>query len=101
MFVTTPKGGISLGKITEVCGAAGVGKTQLCMQLSISVQLPNELGGLAAKAVYIDTEGSFVSSRLVEMANSIRDLVEKKSNLSSNNSSFTFLFGHEIKILRT
>lgn len=79
-------GGISLGKITEVCGAAGVGKTQLCMQLCISIQLPTELGGMAAKAIYVDTEGSFVRSRLVEMTRAIRESVETKSNLSKNNS---------------
>lgn len=79
-----------MGKITEICGAAGVGKTQLCMQLCINIQLPTELGGFAAKAVYIDTEGSFVKSRLVEMTQAIRESVEKKNNLNQNSSNLNF-----------
>jgi RecA/RadA recombinase len=76
-----------LGKITEVCGSAGAGKTQLCMQLCISVQLPTSLGGLSAKAVYIDTEGSFVKSRLEEMSLAIRESVENQYNLSKNSGN--------------
>ena len=34
------KGGMPLGKIVELCGAAGVGKTQISMQLSVNVQIP-------------------------------------------------------------
>ena len=41
------------------------------MQLSLNVQLPLENGGLVGEAVYIDTEGSFVVSRLMEMAQSL------------------------------
>ena len=75
-----------MGKITEVCGSAGVGKTQLCMQLCISIQLPTELGGMAAKAAYVDTEGRVLRSRVVDMPRATRQAVETKSNLSKNNS---------------
>ncbi|GAQ78819.1 hypothetical protein KFL_000190370 [Klebsormidium nitens] len=61
-------GGISPQEVTEICGVPGVGKTQLGIQLAISVQRPEELGGLAGEAVYIDTEGSFMVERVLEMA---------------------------------
>jgi RAD51-like protein 2 len=79
-------GGFPLGKITEVCGAAGLGKTQLCMQLSVNVQIPECFGGLGAKAIYIDTEGSFVANRAIEIANSTIDFLCKKHDLENRNS---------------
>ena len=41
------QGGILLRGITEITGESAAGKTQLCIQLCLSVQLPKELGGLA------------------------------------------------------
>ncbi|KAM4647921.1 DNA repair protein RAD51 homolog 3 isoform 1-T1 [Amazona ochrocephala] len=61
-------GGVQLTKITEVCGAPGVGKTQLCMQLAVDVQIPECFGGVAGEAVFIDTEGSFIVDRVVDIA---------------------------------
>uniref|UniRef100_A0A8D0C9G6 DNA repair protein RAD51 homolog 3 n=1 Tax=Salvator merianae TaxID=96440 RepID=A0A8D0C9G6_SALMN len=61
-------GGVQLAKITEICGAPGIGKTQLCMQLVVDVQIPECFGGLAGEAVFIDTEGSFMVERVVDMA---------------------------------
>ncbi|XP_063152276.1 DNA repair protein RAD51 homolog 3 isoform X2 [Candoia aspera] len=61
-------GGVQLTKITEICGVPGVGKTQLCMQLVVDVQIPECFGGLAGEAVFIDTEGSFMVDRVVEIA---------------------------------
>jgi RAD51-like protein 2 len=81
-----------LGKISEVCGAAGLGKTQLCMQLCVNVQIPERFGGLGAKAIYIDTEGSFVSNRLVEIANSTMRLLQKKFSLETRNGTVNFAF---------
>jgi len=37
------------------------------MQLSVDVQIPVCFGGNAGQAVYIDTEGSFVVERLVDI----------------------------------
>jgi len=42
--------------------------TQLCHQLSVNVQLPPEKGGLAGKAMYIDSEGTFRWERIEAMA---------------------------------
>uniref|UniRef100_A0A8C5LTF9 DNA repair protein RAD51 homolog 3 n=1 Tax=Leptobrachium leishanense TaxID=445787 RepID=A0A8C5LTF9_9ANUR len=62
-------GGIHLNKVTEICGPPGVGKTQLCMQLAVDVQIPGCFGGVAGEVVYIDTENSFLVERLVDIAN--------------------------------
>ncbi|EOB05165.1 DNA repair protein RAD51-like protein 3, partial [Anas platyrhynchos] len=61
-------GGVQLTKITEVCGAPGVGKTQLCMQLAVDVQIPECFGGVCGEAVFIDTEGSFMVDRVADIA---------------------------------
>ena len=38
------------------------------MQLVLTAQIPQQLGGNAGEALYIDTEGSFTAERLEEMA---------------------------------
>ncbi|XP_012868650.1 PREDICTED: DNA repair protein RAD51 homolog 3 isoform X2 [Dipodomys ordii] len=61
-------GGVPLMKTTEICGVPGVGKTQLCMQLAVDVQIPECFGGVAGEAVFIDTEGSFMVDRVIDIA---------------------------------
>lgn len=61
-------GGIETRMLTEVFGEYGSGKTQICHQLSVNVQLPEDKGGLRGKAVYIDTEGTFRWERIEAMA---------------------------------
>ncbi|XP_070825175.1 DNA repair protein RAD51 homolog 3 [Chaetodon trifascialis] len=61
-------GGVPLGKTTEICGAPGVGKTQLCLQLAVDVQVPQCFGGVGGQVVYIDTEGSFLLQRVIDIA---------------------------------
>lgn len=61
-------GGIPIGKITEFCGAPGMGKTQFGIQLSVDAQIPELFGGVEGEACYIDCEGSFVCERVVEIA---------------------------------
>ncbi|AWR97221.1 DNA repair and recombination protein RadA [Acidianus sulfidivorans JP7] len=61
-------GGIETRTMTEFFGEFGSGKTQICHQLSVNVQLPPEKGGLSGKAVYIDTEGTFRWERIESMA---------------------------------
>ncbi|KXZ49172.1 hypothetical protein GPECTOR_23g99 [Gonium pectorale] len=61
-------GGVAVGQVTEFCGVPGVGKTQLGMQLAISVQIPAALAGAQGQAVYVDTEGSFMVERCADIA---------------------------------
>ncbi|XP_050079383.1 DNA repair protein RAD51 homolog 3-like [Anopheles maculipalpis] len=63
--------GISEGMITELCGPPGSGKTQLCLQLSVNVQIPQQLGGLQGRAVYLDTKYGFCPKRVQEMAKAL------------------------------
>jgi DNA repair protein RadA len=64
-------GGVETRTITEFFGEYGTGKTQLCHQLSVNVQLPEDKGGLEAKAAYIDTEGTFRWERIEQMARGV------------------------------
>ncbi|XP_013855461.1 DNA repair protein RAD51 homolog 3 [Austrofundulus limnaeus] len=62
------EGGLPVGKTTEICGVPGSGKTQLCLQLAVDVQLPQCFGGVGGQVVFVDTEGSLVLQRLVELS---------------------------------
>ncbi|GBF09619.1 homologue of the bacterial recA and yeast RAD51/DMC1 [Aeropyrum pernix] len=64
-------GGVETKTITELFGEFGSGKTQICHQLSVNVQLPEDKGGLEGKAVYIDTEGTFRWERIEQMARGV------------------------------
>ena len=61
-------GGIETQAITEFYGEYGSGKSQLAHQLCVNVQLPVSRGGLDAAALYIDTENTFRTERVVQMA---------------------------------
>ncbi|XP_078090137.1 DNA repair protein XRCC3 isoform X3 [Mustelus asterias] len=60
-------GGIPLMGITEIVGESSAGKTQICMQLCLSVQFPSSYGGQEAGAVYICTEDTFPNKRLQQL----------------------------------
>ena len=64
-------GGIETQAVTEFIGEFGAGKTQICLMLSVMVQLPSEKGGLNGNVVYIDTEGTFIPERVFEMAKAL------------------------------
>ncbi|KAJ9581526.1 hypothetical protein L9F63_023300 [Diploptera punctata] len=66
-------GGITVGQITELCGAPGSGKTQLSLQLCVDVTIPKSLGGLDGEALYIETDSGFTPSRLKEIAKACVD----------------------------
>lgn len=70
-------GGVESQAITELYGKFASGKTQLTHQLSVTVQLPRDQGGLDGKALYIDTEGTFRPERIIQMAKGL-NLDEKK-----------------------
>ncbi|XP_059814531.1 DNA repair protein XRCC3 isoform X3 [Hypanus sabinus] len=60
-------GGIPLMGITEIVGESSSGKTQICMQLCLSVQFPCNYGGQESGAVYICTEDTFPNKRLQQL----------------------------------
>ena len=70
-------GGAETGSLLEFFGEFRTGKTQICHQLCVNVQLPREKGGLGGRALYIDTEGTFRPERIIQMAEGL-DLDHKK-----------------------
>ncbi len=61
-------GGLETQTITELYGEYGSGKSQVCHQLCVNVQLPPDRGGLGGGALYIDTENTFRTERIIQMA---------------------------------
>jgi len=61
-------GGIETQSLTEFYGEFGTGKSQICHQLCVTTQLPKEMGGLDGSTLYIDTENTFRTERIVQMA---------------------------------
>lgn len=55
------RGGMPCGRITELVGPAGVGKTQLCFTLAVAAVAPPVCGNV----VYIDVEHKFSAARYV------------------------------------
>ncbi|XP_057679282.1 DNA repair protein XRCC3 isoform X2 [Corythoichthys intestinalis] len=61
------RGGLPVGAVTELSGESGVGKTQLALQLCLSVQYPARHGGLDSGAVFVCTEDAFPGKRLRQL----------------------------------
>ncbi|XP_037541167.1 DNA repair protein XRCC3-like [Nematolebias whitei] len=61
------RGGLPAVGVTELSGQSGGGKTQLGLQLSLTVQYPREHGGLSSGALYICTEDPFPIKRLQQL----------------------------------
>lgn len=61
-------GGLETQTITEFYGEYGSGKSQICHQLCVNVQLPPEKGGLGGSVLYVDTENTFRTERIVSMS---------------------------------
>ncbi len=61
-------GGLETQTITEFYGEYGTGKSQICHQLCVNVQLPTDRGGLNGAALYVDTENTFRLERIVQMS---------------------------------
>uniref|UniRef100_A0A914UKG0 RecA family profile 1 domain-containing protein n=1 Tax=Plectus sambesii TaxID=2011161 RepID=A0A914UKG0_9BILA len=59
-------GGLWAGEVTELVGELACGKTQLCMSTIVQMFLRDK-GVRRSMAVYLDSNGSFRSSRLVEI----------------------------------
>ena len=61
-------GGVETQALTEFIGEYGSGKTQICLMLSVTAQLPFEDGGLDGNVAFIDTEGTFMPERIYQIA---------------------------------
>jgi len=61
-------GGIETQAITELVGQYGSGKTQLCLTLCVTAQLKPENGGFGGNVLFFDTEGTFSSKRVYQIA---------------------------------
>ena len=72
-------GGVPIGQMTEFCGAPGLGKTQICMQLACNVTIPKQYGGVEGECIYIDTEGSFMVDRVHQIATALECHLRKNS----------------------
>ncbi|XP_063933613.1 DNA repair protein RAD51 homolog 3-like [Zophobas morio] len=84
-------GGVPRGCVTEIYGAPGTGKTQLAKQLCLSVSIPTELGGIGGEAIFVDTEGSFVVSRVAEQFEHMKvELLYSRGKLSDESSWTTY-----------
>lgn len=59
-------GGIESGAITELFGAYGSGKSQLCHQLAVNVQV-NPDSGNRGNCIFIDTESTFRPERIEDI----------------------------------
>ncbi|MEM1947504.1 MAG: DNA repair and recombination protein RadA [Candidatus Caldarchaeum sp.] len=64
-------GGVETQAITEFFGEFGSGKSQMCHQLAVNVQLPVRRGGLDASVLYIDTENTFRPERIIAMSKNL------------------------------
>ncbi|XP_010539439.1 PREDICTED: DNA repair protein XRCC3 homolog isoform X2 [Tarenaya hassleriana] len=63
-------GGVPSNSITEIVAESGCGKTQLCLQLSLSSQLPMSHGGLSGSSLYLHSEFPFPFRRLHQLSRS-------------------------------
>lgn len=91
------EGGIKTGSITEFFGEYGSGKSQICQQLAVAVQLPIEKGGLDASSLYIDTEAIFKTERTIQMANYLG--IDPKTALKRIIYAGAWTSEHQIKLL--
>lgn len=62
-------GGVETRAVTEIFGEYGTGKTQICHTLCVIVSREGTHGGLASKAIYVDTESTFRPERIVSICN--------------------------------
>ena len=90
-------GGVETQAITEFVGEFGSGKSQICMKLSITAQLPGGDGGLEGKVLFIDTEGTFAPQRIHQMATSMQ--LEPEKFLEGIYYSRAYNSDHQILII--
>lgn len=78
-------GGIFTQGITECFGESSTGKSQLLMQLGLTVQLPKSHGGIEGKCVFITTEGDLTTQRIQEMIDENPIYNDQHAHISQKN----------------
>ena len=71
------EGGAKPGKVLEVCGGPGAGKTQLLLQLCVDATIPQQFCGAGGSSVFIDADGSFAPSRCAQLAKEVAKHVHR------------------------
>ncbi|KAG4303043.1 hypothetical protein PCANB_000662 [Pneumocystis canis] len=71
-------GGIPVGHVLEIAGESGTGKSQFCLQLCLTTQLPRTLGGLEKEAIYISTEMGLSTKRLFQIAEGLSNRLKNQ-----------------------
>lgn len=61
-------GGVESRSTTELFGEFRTGKTQVCLTMCVTCQLPKKQGGGGGKAMFMDTENTFRPERITEIA---------------------------------
>ena len=64
-------GGLRVGMLTDVFGASGTGKTQLCFQLCVNCTKPKNKNGLDGNVLFIDATNIFRPERIAQIAKHI------------------------------
>ena len=82
-------GGVETGQIYELYGEYRTGKTQVCLQLCVSAQLPREMGGLnidneePINVLYLDTNRTFRPERVISVTRRWEGELDVKEVLQS------------------
>ncbi len=61
-------GGVRVGMLTDLFGASGTGKTQLCFQLCVNCAKPKGKNGLDGNVLFIDATNIFRPERIAQIA---------------------------------
>ncbi|MEF8848246.1 MAG: DNA repair and recombination protein RadA [Candidatus Thermoplasmatota archaeon] len=96
-------GGFETQSIVELFGEFGSAKTQIAHQLCVTVQLPEDKGGLDSHAIFIDSEGTFRPERIVQMSEAYEldpeEVLEKIHVARAYNSNHQMLLAEKVKEL--
>ncbi|GEQ71376.1 hypothetical protein JCM33374_g5059 [Metschnikowia sp. JCM 33374] len=73
------QGGIPLGTITEVFGVSGCGKSQFLLWLAVKAQIVKEAENIQNTCIYISTEATLESRRLVDFSQDVPGALDRIS----------------------
>lgn len=88
------RGGIDFSTITEIYGEGGSGKTQICLQLALNVQLKSTSG----QCVYISAGKMFPANRIQQMADEMKKCAGAKCRKIKFLDSIHVLMAYNVEI---